>query len=840
MQIFKAQFKGYKGLRKVSSDEGQVTIDFPNSKIHCFFGENGSGKSTLINSLNPFILPNGHSDKKIESFITYPGEKTICFNHKDTKYKSVITFKDKGDTKAKLYNEIGGAWLVVDGFESGKTTVYTDMLKVLFGVDQDNISKINHIGQNSSAIIESKPSERREMIYPLMGDLSIYDDIIVDFEQTKQLIDSKVKYTQGVIDNLKELMPKDVGNLVFDDDAIEGVKLEIKVKSNKLDEIKNSGKKNREKEAERNTLAKDAVVLNAENESIEKNDDFLGFPNEISVNYSKEKHDKLTKDKNQSIARNTESGKLRVSKNIEKTNILNKIAAIHEYEKELLSNISEEELLNSENQEGLINNKKEIINNLKAQITVAEKKKIYLDDISGLKKKIKSLETKNKSLKISDVDALNDSLREINKEILLLEKDTSIAKNVFANISKIKKIEPFTADIEHHFADGFGNHFMEDADNPEISSGLNLKMNEIQKNISDNNSKANEKHANVNNIKSITADIESKIKEIEKYPDNIDELKDKLKDAEMAVERAIKVNNIFDAKNRFVMGRNDIPGLSSDLSQAEKDIAGIIDIDLDKLDKDIALFVENKIKFKANEMRTVFNKNSLKISEIEKNISVYGDINAEIDDGLNKYKEVGDAIVALNKQLEALIKNKETHDNYIKNIGKLKDSEAEIKVLKSQVKAHNQIKLYGKNLKETALSKFMIKITELANDYLASDEDSSIDIELTIRQKGQNFEILAHQDEAGEQDIKTLSGAEKSTVNRALATALAFYNENNIYGIYTFDETDSALSDTNKKAFANNIISISEHDKVEQLFIISHDTQIADNISANLIKMENL
>lgn len=840
MLISKAQFKGYKGLRKVSDEDEILNISFPDSKIHCFFGENGSGKSTLINSLNPFILPNGTGDKKIENFITFPGKKTIWFNHQNIKYKSIIDFPAKGDTKAKLYHDIGGEWIIVDGFESGKTTVYTDMLKVLFGIDQDSVSKINHIGQNSSAIIESKPSERREMIYPLMDDLGIYDNIIEDFEQSKNQLDSKLKYSQGRIDNLIEITPDNIDEIDADTDSIPEVKKEISLQSERLEEIKAVGSENRKKESELNKLINEHTAIKAENASIEKNDEFSNFPNNISVSYSDEEYEKYIKKKNQSVSINSDNGKIRINKNIEKTNTLNQISSIEDFEKDLLSKISEEELLNSENQNDIINNKKEIIINLKSQISLAEKKQIFINEISNLQNKIESLRSQNENLKVQDSEELNNSLKAINKEMLLLEKDTSTAKKVFENILEIEKIEPFANNIQHHFSDGFGSHFLDDSDNDEISREKQGEIDKIQKKISGNNEIANQKQANVNNIASIKADINAKKDEISKYPDDIDGLQSKLKDAEMDIEKAIKINNIFDAKTRFIKGRKELPLLKSSLSKLENEINKIIDIDLNKLDQKISLMAENKMKFNANQARAIFNKNLSKILDIQNNISKYGDINAAIDNGLNEYKEVGDGIVNLNKKLELLIKNKEARENHLKNLEMMKKYEDEIKLLKVQIKAHNQIKLYGKNLKETALSKFMIKITELANDYLASDDDSSIDIELTIRQKGQNFEILAHQDEAGEQDIKTLSGAEKSTVNRALATALAFYNENNKYGIYTFDETDSALSDTNKKAFANNIISISEHDKVEQLFIISHDTQIADNISANLIQMENI
>ena len=131
----------------------------------------------------------------------------------------------------------------------------------------------------------------------------------------------------------------------------------------------------------------------------------------------------------------------------------------------------------------------------------------------------------------------------------------------------------------------------------------------------------------------------------------------------------------------------------------------------------------------------------------------------------------------------------------------------------------------------------MIGITELANEYLATDDYSSISMSLSISQKGQNFEILAHQKDFDGQDIKTLSGAEKSTVNRALATAMAFSNKSSTYGLYSFDETDSALSDTNKKAFSKNIVDISNNEFVDQLFIISHDKEVVDLVGANLINI---
>jgi DNA repair exonuclease SbcCD ATPase subunit len=131
----------------------------------------------------------------------------------------------------------------------------------------------------------------------------------------------------------------------------------------------------------------------------------------------------------------------------------------------------------------------------------------------------------------------------------------------------------------------------------------------------------------------------------------------------------------------------------------------------------------------------------------------------------------------------------------------------------------------------------MVNITNLANQYLAMDESSSIRINLSIEQKGQNFNINAKQDGFEIQEVSTLSGAEKSTVNRALATAIAFSKVKSKYGNYSFDEADSALSQSNKLAFAKNIKDIADHDMVEQLFIISHDNGITDYLDANKLVM---
>lgn len=834
MKILKASFGNYKGLRKISTN-GEFVITLPdNTNIHSVSGENGMGKSTLVSNLNPFIFPNGHNGKSTSDFVDFPAHKNIDFVVGGVKYRSEITFNNKSSTKARLLSVVGGEWEIVSGYESGKITTYIDLLEKFFGATQKNITLVNYIGQNTNAIIESNAKTRRELISPLIGSLDEHNVVISKYETMEKDIKVQITEKKGVCAGIKsKLGEEDIGSLP-DVADIKNIKTKISMCNEQIEQNTNRGKKYRLESEKILSLVSDMEKNNVLLGDIKAEDNFDSFPDEIKYEKSEGNLEDLKNQRKKIVEKNTESEQARLKAERSLVSLKNNYETAKRFNDGLLKEYSEEDIMAFSE----IGNKVELMN-----------KKLYLDKekLSRLtneqvkfKKNKEIYEEINRLSSLVGCEGIDDKsikkeLEETNIKIFDISRDIDGRVKTFVE-TLIKEIDDFkyAKIIKKVYENVFGQPVNLNSD---LRAERLSELNRVKKELEDSIEKISNNINNTNNINRLEKNINKNL------VDNTDEIEKISVSIEKIISSIGELNSqkkLVSYKDEYIKNKNIILNFDSDEKIQKQNILLYRPEKIDLIDVLIEKAEKSEQIIKANSRRSKYRKILGENAKIQDMASSYKDI-SEIKNILkeceNRHVELRNNVVNYNSELVKCNVGYQKKKDYLETQQMLGKAEEELDALIIKNKVNNAIKLYTKNIKETIMSLYMVNITNLANQYLAMDENSSINIALSIEQKGQNFNINAKQDEGGVQDVNTLSGAEKSTVNRALATAIAFSKENNVYGNYCFDEADSALSQSNKRAFAKNIKDIASHEMVEQLFIISHDDGITDYLDANKITL---
>lgn len=834
MKILKASFKNYKGLHKVSVG-GIYKISIPShTNIHSVFGENGMGKSTLVSNLNPFIFPNGFTGKSNSDFVNFPAFKKLVFELGNIEYKSDIQFTSKTQTKCKLYKKVVGEWEVVAGFESGKATTYSDLIEKLFGTSQKNIMMVNYIGQNTNAIIEANPKTRRELIAPLIGSLDEHNATVIKYEALEKDGKAQILHLKGEIAGINSKLGTDKLEDLPDEKDIEGIETKIDLTKGRMDIITARGKEYRKKHDEYMSNKANVDKIQASMFEIKENDIYPDFPNEIKVGADGRNLKDLKKERDLINTENAskEKGRILVEKSL--SGLKAKYESSIEFNNGLLSNHEEKEILEFDELDKKINQVNLSLNKNRGELERLKKLQVVFDKNEEIKGQIKDIE-KNISKDLGDKENIKGKLTVILEKIYDVSRDVDqkVEEFVQAIISQIDN-ENHTHTITDTYAEIFGQPLK--ASKSEKDALVKVLLG--KKTILEGELQAIEKNdfqkENVFTLrKKLFAENKDKSDDIAGVVTQIEEEVSEL--GGMSGRKYLvdaRLTYIINAK--FIKEYDDTYAVEADKLKGYKavdtsEIQGLID----KAEKVEGIQRANVLRVKY----CTYGEESGKWVRINLGGESIDKIKAVLDECESSYIELGKNNTGYQSELVKIKVGYQKRITMVSVEDKLKDTQGELDAVVLQNKVYNAIKLYTKNIKETVISLFMVNITNLANQYLAMDESSSIRINLSIEQKGQNFNINAKQDGFEIQEVSTLSGAEKSTVNRALATAIAFSKVKSKYGNYSFDEADSALSQSNKLAFAKNIKDIADHDMVEQLFIISHDNGITDYLDANKIVM---
>ena len=830
MKILLAEFTNFKGLSKVCDTYGVFTLDLTggNSNIVNITGENGLGKSTLIANLNPFVMPNGQSKGKMETFISLPGMKRVEFALGEKKYCSVIEYKESGAVQAKLYfNDT-----LVEGYESGKATVYTDLIEKLLRTTQKTTSQVNYIGQNTNAIIAAPSKDRRALLEPLIGDVTRVKELQDEYEDREKGFKMKIAAHKELVLSLEsQIVDVDIDSLadkasVFvSKGGVDRVGWEIDTASKRMVDKRTALRICIGKRDKIRALIQRAEIIKADQGGT------TGFPKDISI------------DEVSGLERLVDLKKLKSAQelqNIENEESRKRYEAfIIKLEAEIESKVMANEMLldyygvevltGAPNTSKTMSQLREDKSKKEVKLQRARKDDNDFKINSEKLKQIKSLDAEMKNLGRPDLNRgqYEGNIKVRDKRIfeLGLAVDDKIIKLVgylhgYIDKSNIPEV------VEHigklFGASGVG---LDDSVRAKMIVGLELEnkqdnglvntciqIDSVESNISMIRAGLKE------GVSSQSAQITEMEKELEGILVEVEGLK--------VIEKTRKDIEIYKGNIEFI---NSTPDR---IKNGNQELAGLKILDIRIIDTQIELRQEAD-----------------KAIELNKKRKEYRDIMAGLlkeDDYEGICVETETSIARLNTNINNLLKEKESgqqklnvlmvenekRDGAEKILKSIGDKKIELSGLLSDLKVMNAMKLYAKGIKDSVLASFMVNVASLANEYLASNELSSIKMALSIEQKGANFNIYAKQEGVDKQEINTLSGAESSTVNRALAMAIAFSNKSSRYGVYAFDESDSALSDSNKVAFIDNIKYISDADPVDQLFVISHSREVIESLDS--------
>lgn len=827
MKVIKASFWNYKGLRKNGRNGGfSVKLDAGNN-IFAIVGENGSGKTTLIENLNPFVLPNNYSGKKLE-FVDLPGGKEIEWVLGENHYLSKIEFSEQGWTKAKLFL-VGaeGKKEIVPGFESGKATTYTSLIENMLVSTHKNISRVNFVGQGTSALINAKPGERKEMIGNMVDDTSIHEQVFADYKEKAESKKEDILSSKGAVDGLI-VQVKSIGkDGLVEQVVVDGLENEVAGSRKNIglldDAIKSA---NDSKEVIVKDLAK-ADESNKKMLEIKADDKYDNFPNKIEL--IGDGSEDVLKRKKIILENNNKSEKKKLLLDEQ----INKAKGSIEAAKAVNVQIKDEwnfDLLGKQENVGVAGVEEKQKQLEKDKIDAEDKqKKFYINN-----EKKKSLEDAKLSLSglTGNIDTIKSEIIEGHKSLFKLDKTLS------------EEVEVFIGAVVEHFG---SEHLRSIEGIAETSFGVmgiasseeekNKTKTEINKNIGEFELLVKGLESDVS-VKERMKSIESNIVDgLENQEDELMSLANKQKELFAEMEEEKRVIKVLAMKDKYSANEKFVESEMLVIDGLVKELEGISLVDVTDIDKELELGYENDKKLVANKYRQRYVELD-ELSERKADLEAQLDkLNTDLKEHMADKVVNGGSLKLIEQQWsDAVIgNNKRVQLESLQN--QLDRAEDNLKELKVEEKTYNEIKLYAKNIKETIISSFMVNITNLANQYLASDSHSSIKMTLSIEQKGGNFNIRAKQENMDFQEVNTLSGAESATVNRALGMAIAFSDKHSKYGLYAFDEADSALSETNKKAFIENIMDISQNEKVDQLLLISQDSEVVDEIGATKIEM---
>ena len=829
MKISNITYQNFKGLRKIS-DNGFFYLHLSEDYvIHVLNGENGVGKSTILSTSNPFIFPNGYSSKSTEGFVDYPAKKVVEFSVNQSQYKSVIEYVKKGVTKAKIFSLIDNEWVIAEGFQSGKGKTYEDELSLILGVSQKEISMVNYIGQNTNAIIEANPKDRSALIEPLISGIENHGLIFDHYKDQEVSQKDIISLNQGELNAVNKQIESFIG-VDFDkcsDQALFMQKSRVKGIDENITSVISKGKALRVKLEKTLKSEAEFKLLSMQIDAITKSDDLADFPQPIENNGSPRLIKDIEKEilsgetANQVVDKKEKSIRDDINRSLVKKNTFSSfVISINDKRNALgvgADIVAELDQVNSK------------IEKLEKTVKEWEKNELLCQQNTAIDKNIINLENLFKDTKHNE-EKTNLKIVEVRE---LIRLNTGGRNDVEEFITTIIDFFNLNTDDNFGFEDKlksesiriFGIDLTISSEvRDEFLENLNLTLSELEKNNQN-------LLFNANNRLKISHERSSKNKTLILTSDNESSKLNNLRDRKSQLLDIISVKDKYVSNSRYLLEVDELlVGLNNKIENLKK-----IDItDLYK-EKD---FCRNFAKIESvnlSRLEYLKLKDSLgdftKLSEDSKSLS------ASLQAVEQEFQTLNDKKTKLEEDLSVMkINNGKLLD--LSNLEKIKKNLKEtLDESKVTLKVFNSMKLYCKNIKETLVSQFMIEITNSANSFLANDDYSSIEMSLSIEQKGQRFLIFASQPGSDKQEINTLSGAEMSTVNRALATAISFHNKDSNYGLYCYDEADGSLSQSNKRSFIDNIKHISENDMVEQLLIISHDNEVVSQLKSNIISL---
>ena len=494
--------------------------------------------------------------------------------------------------------------------------------------------------------------------------------------------------------------------------------------------------------------------------------------------------------------------------------------------KELIINKQTIEYLENQIQKKQVLEKKQSLSTKQECVTCGQELDVNQieKDIISLKKEIDELnieETKkileevkeiefNISIKEKELKEINNNkelkeLEDIETEIKLrikIEENENILNKTKQKI-QFSRIEGTNEELKKKL-------FIEDLKQAGINKYIK-EQNEI-KNIEDEITKKEKQKNNKEQIEKFKKSIKTSILDL-----NNNKLNNLLKLIilnENEIEYKISLGKYEYLKKEPLVELEELNKKLENLHDIEKEVNQLI-VQKNNLEKEI-------LEISAIEKK--YEKNNKDLNELNFDKEEKENINKEFSE-LEKEQE------NLNKENQFLINQQEHFERELKRYNVLLEEKIKIE---EDIYSFNKLKNYSNRIKTAQVTNFFSNITDTVNLLIQNESGSLKDLKVKIEQAtATKFNIIASNGKNEVNDISLLSGAEQSIVARGISLALAQkYN----FGIIWLDETDSALSTTNKDSFLKTLDRAKQIIKIEQIFLVSHN----DNLKKEVDKVINL
>lgn len=866
----------------------EIEIDFNKSKHKTIIirGKNGSGKSTLFNALHPMYDSN-------ENFIpNMEAHKYIHISHNDALYKIhfVHPVKSNGDrdtTKAFIKKFINNE--IEDLNPNGNVSSFKDTLYNEFSLDPNYIA-LSSLGSESRGLADKKPAERKKFINSIIDTLVVYNDIYKTMSKRSSIFKAMINTLTSKIDNIGDeekiksslvSIENRLNNLMNEkDDIVEQIssfKSTIKlidpdgtiqetynkiyneitnynIAYNKiLDDIKKSY----------NTLKLNesidyATVIDNYNKLKDEQNKLYTIiqVNESNINMFLKERESILSDiqiKNQKLNSLQSETDIEQLKNAiemyehdiaDYKNIISKIGLID-------MNISKEEYILALN---TLYDIKTIIDTFKANSSLtAIEKAVY--------------HVKNKTY--PDIDQLDKDIEKLKEEIkeqeLLYQKYSTL--NEMSENLKLRPINckidncPFIKDALH----AFNQHPIENMENinnllfehnqrlqsmiqerkdmKEIIDCINY-LNRIVRSIDINNKifsklKVGKDFCDKENILNMILNgydfsVIDNIYSYIEYANIIDELKSKTNiliqlknDLNLYNSKHDIIQDLVEELNKMKEKVNTLTNKISELKS---------NIDNDKLNQSkISVLIQNynTLISNLNEKSNIETKKSELVSQFNAIKSSMMTIKQSLDN-LDQYNSKLDII---NKEISPLI---EDRDKLKYGLSLLKQYQEELAIYNLKYEKIETIKKYSsptKGIQTLFMELYMNKTLQMANDLLKLlFEGEYVLCPFEINENG--FKIPCIGSGLRNDDISSTSCSQKAMMGLVINAAL-LCQASSKYNILKLDELDSGLDTANRLQFIYTLERISDILNLEQVFLISHNSEI-DLSNCDIIQLKKV
>jgi chromosome segregation ATPase len=162
---------------------------------------------------------------------------------------------------------------------------------------------------------------------------------------------------------------------------------------------------------------------------------------------------------------------------------------------------------------------------------------------------------------------------------------------------------------------------------------------------------------------------------------------------------------------------------------------------------------------------------------------------------------------------------------------KLDEDEKEFKNSSEELEKLLQLKeiLHVNGLPKILIQSELIKLENMINDNI--NKYFTTDIKLSFDYTDKKLEINIKTKHSPSNSYESLSGAEKSIVK--IASSLAFQRDD--MSIVRLDEIDAFFDESNRLSFSSFLENLSRY--TDQVFCISHNTELLDNNNFNTINL---